>query len=250
MKKNKLVLISALTLITLAGCGGGGGGSTPTPATNAVAAGVWQGTSSSGYTVDLVVLPNNSFATIFGTSTGNGGLNVVGFDIGSGTISGSTLTATGMSEFTSAGYVASGNVTATIVNNTSLIGSASYSTGTNSTFNLTPLTGFNYSTPASLATIAGSWTGTSLGGATTVTINSTTGAVAGTVAGGCSFTGTITPSTVNAYTTSITIGASPCTNPNTTINGIGVAYPTTSGTTQLIVEAGSGTVGSIFLAQR
>ena len=226
MKISKLVLPLVSSIFILCSCGGGGGGSSGGSGNtaNAVAAGIWQGTSSSGFTVDLIVLPNNSFATIFGNSLVNGGLSVVGFDIGSGSISGSTFTASGMSEFTSAGYVASGNITATVTNNSSIIGSATYSTGTTSTFNLVPLTGISYSIPASLTAIAGSWSGTLLGGGTTnVTINSTTGAIAGLTSGGCSFTGTITPSTVNAYTTSIIIGASPCVNPNTTVSGIGVA---------------------------
>ena len=247
MKGYSVVMLAML----LGACGGGGGGGSPSSAvTNAIAAGVWQGTSSSGYTVDLIVLPNNEFATIFGSPLGSG-LFISGFDSGTGTITGNTLAAS-ISEYTSTGLTAIGNVSATITNNTSVIGSTAYSNGATSNFSFSPLPNFNYNTPASLSTVSGSWNGTLLDGETTsVTVNSSTGAFSGLTSSGCSFTGVIAPvASVNVYTTTITMGNSPCANPNVTAPGIAFAYLTGSGTTQLIAEAATGSFGMLFSAQR
>ncbi len=245
----KLFLLAFAFIIS--GCGGGGGGGTSSPTTNASAQGVWQGTSSTGYTLDLIVLPNNQFVDIFGTPTGGNGLTVLGYDAGTGSISGSTLTAN-ITEYISTGQSATGTLNGTVVTGSSINGSATYSNGNTSTFSLTPLTGFNYNTPATLASIGGTWNGTLLGGGSaTLTVNSSTGAFTGLSSAGCSFTGTVTPNaSVNAYTTTLTMGNSPCAYPGTTTTGIAVIYPTTSGTTQLIAQANSGTVSAMFFAQR
>ena len=250
--KNYKGLVYSILALALAACGGGGGGGS-TPVTNATAAGVWHGTSSAGYTVDLIVLPNNQFATVFGTPAGGNGLYVAGFNTGSGTINGNSLTAS-INAYGVTGLSATGSVSATVATGSSIVGSITYSTGTTTTFNLTPLTGFNYNTPALLSTISGTWNGTLIAGDTgtsTVTVNSSTGAVSGITSSGCTFTGMITPQgAVNAYTTTLTTGGSPCANPNVTASGIAVTYPTTAGTTQLIAEATSGSFGAIFFAQR
>ena len=250
--KNYKGLVCSVLALALAACGGGGGGGS-TPVTNATAAGVWHGTSSTGYAADLIVLPNNQFATVFGTPAGGNGLLVYGFDTGSGTINGNSLTAS-INAYGVTGLSATGSVSATVATGSSIVGSIAYSTGVTTTFNLVPLAGYNYNTPASLSTISGTWNGTLLSGGTvtsTVTVNSSTGAVSGITSSGCTFTGMITPQgAVNAYTGTITVGGSPCANPGVTASGIAVAYPTTTGTTQLILEVTSGSFGAMFFAQR
>ena len=181
-------LIGSLALLTA--CGGGGGGGTP--AANVPAEGVWTGTTSSGYAIDVLVLENNQFWSMFGNRSG-GALSVIGFDQGSGSVSGSTFNGN-LLEVLYTGVTGTGSITATTVANTSLNGSASYSNGNTSTFNLAPPTSgtYNYNTAANLSTIQGNWSGSLLSGAAATVAITSGGAITGT-SGGCSFTGTATP---------------------------------------------------------
>ena len=245
--------VPALLLsLLLTACGGGGGGGNGSALPTANAAGVWQGLSTSGFTVDLVVLPNNQFVTVFGTSV-NGALNVAGFDVGSGMVSGSTLSGA-LTEFNNAGQRYTGNVNANVITGQSLTGSTAYAGGTTTSFSLTPLSGgYVYNTPANLASVSGTFNGTLLNGAAaSVTINGN-GVLTGN-SGSCTFSGTAMPepSNVNVFDVTLTFGASPCNLPGQTLTGYGLSYPTTAGTTQLIValtSAGSAN-GTLFLAQR
>ncbi len=242
-------LIGSLALLTA--CGGGGGGGTP--AANVPAEGVWTGTTSSGYAIDVLVLENNQFWSMFGNRSG-GALSVIGFDQGSGSVSGSTFNGN-LLEVLYTGVTGTGSITATTVANTSLNGSASYSNGNTSTFNLAPPTSgtYNYNTAANLSTIQGNWSGSLLSGAAATVAITSGGAITGT-SGGCSFTGTATPraSGKNVFDTSITFGASPCALPNQTATGIALAYTTTANQTQLLVSVvDSGrTTGTMFFAHR
>lgn len=127
-------LISSLTLLVACGGGGGGGSS---GGTSVAAEGMWRGTTSTGYSIDVLVLDNNQFWSMFGNRNNNGVLSVVGFDQGSGRVDGSTFSGS-FFEALHTGVTDTGNITATTVANTSLNGSASYSNGTTSTFNLAP----------------------------------------------------------------------------------------------------------------
>ncbi|OZB33260.1 MAG: hypothetical protein B7X47_04925 [Ferrovum sp. 34-44-207] len=219
---------------------------------NASAQGVWQGTSATGYTLDLIVLPNNQFIDVFGTPIAGNGLIVDGYDAGTGSISGSSLTSN-ITEYNSSGQSLTGTFNGTVVTGSSISGSVSFSNGnTSSTFSLSPLSGFNYNTQATLVNVGGIWNGTFLGGGSaTITVNSSTGAFSGVSSAGCNFIGTITPvANVNAYTTSITLGSSPCANPGMTASGVAVIYPTNTGITQLIAQANSGSLSAMFFAQR
>ena len=241
-------VISSLTFLTA--CGGGGGG---TPAANVPAEGVWTGTTSTGYAIDVLVLENNQFWSMFGNRSG-GALSVIGFDQGSGSASGSAFSGN-LLEVLYTGTTATGSITATTVANTSLNGSASYSNGNTSTFNLAPPTSstYNYNTAANLTTIQGNWSGSLLSGAAASVAITSVGAITGT-SGGCSFTGTVTPRTSgkNVFDASVTFGASPCALPNQTAVGIALAYTTTGNQTQLLVSViDSGrTTGTMFFANR
>ncbi len=242
-------LVGSLALLTA--CGGGGGGGTS--AVNVPAEGVWTGTTSSGYAIDVLVLENNQFWSMFGTRSG-GALSVVGFDQGSGSVNGSTFSGN-LLEVLYTGATGTGSITATTVANTSLNGSASYNNGNTSTFNLAPPTSsaYNYNTMANLSTIQGNWSGSLLSGAAATVSITSGGAITGT-SGGCSFTGTATPraSGKNVFDASVTFGASPCALPNQTATGIALSYTTTANQTQLLVSVvDSGrTTGTMFFAHR
>jgi hypothetical protein len=116
-----------------------------------------------------------------------------------------------------------------------------------------PASSFNYNTPASLADISGSWTGTLLDGtSTTVTINSS-GMMNGS-ASGCLFSGTVAgdPSNKNFFDVSLKFGNSPCVYLNQTATGISVDSLLPDGVThQLMIAVTAGiSVGTAFYAQR
>jgi hypothetical protein len=181
-------------------------------------------------------------------------LSVVGFDQGSGRVDGSTFSGS-FFEALHTGVTDTGNITATTVANTSLNGSASYSNGTTSTFNLAPPANnsYDYNAAANPANIQGNWLGSSLSGAATSIAVSSNGTMTGT-SGGCSFTGTVTPRTSgkNVFDASMTFGALPCALPNQTATGMALAYATTNNQTQLLIGAvdSARTTGTMFFAHR
>lgn len=251
MNKLLLSLLVSISAIGLTACGGGGGSSSSTPVTNVSASGAWTGiTGPSGYAINLIVMPNNTVYTNFGTPV-TGGLSVLGVNFGSVTSSGSTFTGP-FREYLYNNTSYTGTLAGTVVANTSLSGTATYTSGGVGTFALTPLTSgsYNFNTPAVLSTVTGAWTGTLLTGvATTVTIASN-GTLTGSGAG-CTFTGTIAPdpSGVNVFATSITYGSG-CPTVGLVETGISLSYITTSGSRQLISMVSSATTGGAFFAQR
>lgn len=252
MNKLLLALLVSISAVGLTACGGGGGSSSSTPAPAPVSAsGAWTGlTGPSGYTLNLIVMPNNTIYTNFGTPV-TGGLSVLGVDFGSITSSGSTFSGP-FREYLYNNTSYTGTVAGTVVANTSISGTSTYTNGNVGTFALTPLTSgsYNFNTPAVLSTVTGAWTGTLLTGvATTVTIASN-GTLTGSGAG-CTFAGTIAPdpSGVNVFATTITYGTG-CPTVGLVESGISLSYITTSGSRQLISMVSSATTGGAFFAQR
>ena len=243
---------AATAVASLAACGGGGGGSSA-PVPNAVVEGVWSGTSSSGYTLNTLVLENNAAYSMFGTIVGTT-FAVVGFDQGAFAVSGNSISGT-VREYLYNGVTATGTVSGTATTGTSINGSTLYN-GTTTTFSLTPIASstYNYSTPAAISDVSGSWTGTMLNGTAATVAISVGGAVTGTN-GGCSFTGTALPraSGKNVFDVNITFGASPCALPGQTATGIAIDYAITgTALKQLLVAVQDSTKanGTMFIAQR
>ena len=249
----------AITFV-LVGCGGGygisinggGGGGGTTTNYAGQAQGVYSGTASSGYSFESIVLPNDKFYGIYGTVTGNS-FSASGMVTGQGVSGNDTYTAS-VTDFENAGQIFTGSLSATDVPGSSVNGTFSEN-GQTISFNgmSLPTSSFNYNTPASLADISGSWTGSLLSGAsTTVTINSN-GNVNGS-SSGCSFSGTVTAdsSKKNFFDVSLTFGGSPCALPNQTASGIAVDYLLSDGITrQLLAGVTAGTsAGTVFFAQR
>ena len=246
-------LIGIVSLSLLAACGGGGGGGGGGAVADVPAEGVWTGSASTGYSLDVLVLENNQFWTMFGTRS-NGALTVYGFDTGSGTVSGETYSGS-LFEALYDGTTGTGTLNATTTANTSLNGTASYSNGNTSTFTLAPPTSssYNYNTAASIVAIQGNWSGSLLSGAAATVLINNAGVITGS-SGGCSFTGTATPraSGKNVFDVSITFAAAPCVLPSQTVTGIALDYITTGNQTQLLVSVvnSAKTAGTMFFAHR
>jgi len=233
------VLASAL----MAACGGGGGDTTTTTtATGPTAEGVYGGTLTGDTTssaFELLVLENGEFWSMYGTQIGNT-LGVAGFVQGSGTSNNGSFTASNGKDF---GYVPAVAVTVTAsYNATAKTISGTTTAGTSSTaFSGGSIPGslYNYDVAASLITIVGNWSTTSLTGESIALTVASNGSYTAVGTSGCHFSGTITPraSGKNVFNVAITFGAAPCALAGQSGNGIALAYPITGGLTQLLVAA-------------
>jgi hypothetical protein len=255
----KMTLLFVL-LLAAAGCGSNNDGSSGTSGTNnnAVsttgdAQGVYSGNSSNGYSFESMVLPNDKFVALYGTSTSTQFL-IYGMITGQGASGTSTYTASSVTDFFYTGVINSASVTASYVAGSSLNGTLTEN-GNMITFTGTslPSSSFNYNTQASISAISGTWIGILIDGSpATVTIGSN-GSVSGS-SSGCSFSGTVTPdsSNKNFFDVSLIFGASPCALPNQTASGIGIEYLLSNGTThQLLAGVTVGTSeGTVFAAER
>jgi len=247
MQMRTIIGTACISLLTA--CGGGGGSSTPAVS----AEGAWVGTSSSGYTLNTLVLENNDFWNMFGTMSGSTFL-VRGFDQGSVSVSGSTYSGN-LREYPNQASSYAGTITGTVVANTSMSGSTTYTSGT-FTHSLTPFaqSTFNYNTPATLSSVQGTWVGTMSTGSSATTAITSGGVISGSNAG-CLFTGTATPRPTgkNVFNVSVTFGAAPCALPGQTATGIAITYPiVNTALNQLIVAVQDSTkqYGIMFFAQR
>ena len=251
MMLRKAVVLCLLPLI-LVGCGGNNSSSSGNQRTPGQAQGVYEGTTSSGYNFDAIVLPNDKFFAIYGANT-----TVDGMMTGQGTSGASTYTAN-VTDFYYTGQTCTGSVSASYVAGSSLNGTLTENCVATQTFSGTslPASSFNYNTPASLSAISGTWTGVLLDGASaTVTIGSN-GNFSGSDSG-CTFSGTITPdsSNKNFFDMSLTFGGPPCLDPNQTASGIAVDYLLSDGVTRQLLAAVTGTSsgtswGTVFAANR
>lgn len=265
-----LTQLRTITLATslaalLGACGGGGGGgtaSTPTTttpssttsgATTSALEGTWSGTSSSGYTTTLVYLDDGRFYATFGVVT-NGVLGVVGFDVGSGSVSGNSFTGT-LNEYAYTGTRVTGRIAGTVSPSNTLGATVTYGNATTSTVSLSPISqsSYQYNRAASLNEVAGSWTGTMLDGSSATTVIAPSGTF--TVAnGGCISTGTAKPraSGKNILDVTVKFGPAPCLLPGQTGTGIGLSYALANGRQQLLVavQDSSQAWGALFIATR
>lgn len=242
----------------LAGCGGGGSSSSnssnntsqqPTPGQ---AQGVYSGTSSTGSSFSSIVLPNDKFYAIYGSVSGNLFL-ISGFIFGQGTSNNGTYTAS-VTDINSAAATATGSITATYTQGSSISGKLTESSTTITfTGSPNPSSSYKYNQAATLSEIAGTWSGDALDGlSVTVTINSD-GTFSGSDSAGCSFSGTISAdsSGKNFFDVSVTFGASPCALPNQSASGIAADYLLSDGVTrQLIAGVTSGSLGTVFAADK
>ena len=237
LSRNSARLSAMLAAITLAACGGGGdGGSSTGPKAEGAYSGTLTGGASSAF--QLLVLENDEYWALYGTSAGNT-FFVSGFIQGTGASNNGSFSSSNARDF---GVVpaASGSVSATYVANTSIQGTVT-AAGQSVSFSgpVIPSTTFNYSTAASVAAVEGSWNLTSLDGSSTTLTIASTGAFTGSSAG-CNFSGTFTPraSGKNVFNVALTFGAAPCALPGQPGTGIAVTNILAGTTTQQLIVAG------------
>lgn len=229
----------------LSACGGGGNGDVggnagPPPAPpQPPAEGVFGGTLAlrSATHFQALILENGEFWSIYGRDYGSI-FQVDGFVQGSGTSNNGSFTSPNVKDFgifpplpgtLYATYNSSARTMAGTVTYT-------YTTGT-AQFNGGPIAGslYNYAVAPSMSTIAGSWATMDPDGGSVSVLISSNGAVM-TVDGVCESTGTITPrpSGKNVFNVTLNVGTLGCRMPGATATGIAVAYPLSTGQTQLI----------------
>jgi hypothetical protein len=267
MPKNILLLCGVSLMLISCGAsynsnvsGGGGSGSGSAGGGSQVNSngveGVYSGIASSGYTFWTIILPSNQLYGIYATVHGNQ-LLLDGMITGQGTANSNGYTAS-VTDFFYTGSVTSGTFGASDFTGASLDGTLTEG-GTVTTFYAPSVMGSiwdygtTFTTPASLSSISGTWTGTLLDGMTTIVTISSAGSVTGS-SSGCSFTGTAVPdsSKTNFYDVSLTFGGSPCAFPNQTANGVGVEYLLSDNvTSQFLVAVTVGnSAGTVFAAER
>lgn len=210
--------------ILVGGCGGGGGGgSSAPPAVVSTAEGMWTGTTSSNRTVNGFVLDDGTYWVLY--SAANNSNTIAGGVQGSSTSNNGNFTSTNAKDFNLEGLgILNATISGSYFAKQSLNGLINYPTlAQNVTF--TSTYNASYDATASLANLAGTYTGTGavVGGTETATLTITAaGAVTGNGVSGCQFSGTATPrSKGNVYNLSITFGGGVCSNGTNTVTGIG-----------------------------
>jgi hypothetical protein len=199
----------------------------------------------------MVVLDDATFWLAYGRPL-VGPFRESGFVQGSGTTTSSTrtFTSTDARDFGDArafgvGRTAPVTVTATYSTAPAITGSIVYDTGALLFDGASPIPGTNYSynTPASMQAVLGAWTLVANDTVTTALTIAASGTITGTDLTGCSFTGSIAPrsSGRNVFNVTLTFGPAPCTVPLTTMTGIALAMPLTTGRTELLMMANDAT---------
>jgi len=251
-----VLFLVAVGAASIAGCGGGGSSTaapvTP-PNTAGKAQGVYSGATSTGETFESIILPNDTYYALYGTTTGNT-FNVSGMMTGQGASGSGTYSAT-VSDFYYTGAIYDGSVNATYTAGSSIQGTVTEVGNPTVDFSGTalPTSSFSYSTAAALSDISGAWTGQLFAGASAAVTIGTNGTISGS-SQGCTFSGTAAPdsSGKNFFDVSFTYGASPCLLPNQTQTGIAIDYLLSDGVTrQVIAGVSDGSKnGNVFLSTR
>lgn len=233
--------LASLALLSLGACGGGGssnsgsgtpvgGGSSapapapaPAPPPSPTAEGLYLGTTSNARTVTGVVLDTGTYWVIY--SVPNNPSVIAGAIQGTGTSQFGSFSSTNAKDFNLEGQgINNATVSASYFAKQSFNGMVTY-TNSNQVIAFTTSYSSAYEIVPSLATIAGTYTGTAavLAGveAATVTINAS-GALSGRGVSGCQYTGTVTTHAKgNIYDVSVTFGGGVCSNGTSTVTGIG-----------------------------
>jgi hypothetical protein len=246
----KIIGLVAVSLASSA-CGGGGGGSaTVAPASLGTAEGLWTGMTGSGRTFSGLLLDDGTYWFLY-TAVGNSAV-LGGAVQGTGISSNGTFTSSNGMDFNLEGAgILNFTMAGTYTEKSKLGGTLTYSGGTN-TFTSTYDT--NYDLSPSLATIAGTYSGqaktVNSGPELATVMIAGGGAITGTSASGCSFTGTAAPRAKgNVYNVSVTFSGGNCDNGTNIVTG--VAYYAASNKTLVSTALNSGrTNGFIFLGAK
>jgi hypothetical protein len=206
----------------------------------------------SNLALQMLVLENGDYWMMYGNpSTAP---LATGFIQGTGTSNNGSFTSPDAKDFGFTPVVA-GTVAATYDATAKTVSAGTFTAGANSaTFTGGPVPGslYNYTSAASLNTIAGTYAAFSLANEGVVINVSTNGVFAATTTSGCQYAGLITPrsSGKNVFNVTMRYGATSCAFPGESATGIAIAYPLSNGKTQLVLAAtdstrahGSGVVG-------
>jgi hypothetical protein len=232
-------------LLVLAACGGGGDSAPATTPTATTAEGFWSGAASTGRQVSVVVLDNGETWGVVAT-----GGSIVGALYGNTTYSGGTLSGSGREFNIPSRTVTSGTYTGTFTAKSVLSISTSGGVQFPATY------GTSYDQAASLAALAGNFSGSGTSGSSPVQTVSVSITSAGTISvpgtSGCSASGTAVPRPggKNVFNVSVTFSGSSCALGNGTLT-TGIAYYDAT-TRQLLVMAlnGSKSDGFIYLGTK
>jgi hypothetical protein len=224
---------------------------TPPPPQVGEAQGVYEGTLSTGYSFDAIILPNDNFYAIYGTVSGDT-LLIQGLVTGTGKESGASITGS-MTDFEFPGSpVGTATLSGAFTAGASLNGSLTEG-GQNETFTGTipPTSQFNYNTAALASTITGSWSGSLMDGETASLVIDGSGNVSGLSSAGCSFSGTAKPdsSGKNFYDVTLAFATSGCVAAGQTATGVGVVEILSDGTLQLLagLSNSGNTLATVFV---
>lgn len=256
---------------TLTACGGGGDGGTAISipsgpiATVGAAQGYYTGSFSStnfpNGKFDNLVLDDDSYYALYGNrDTNTGAFVVYGLIQGNGiALNDGTFSSSNLKDYFFDGQVFNGSLTATYQPGATFRGTVLESGQSIALSGLAPTAGstnYIYNTPAVLSTITGSWSGTNLGGAAQAFTVFASGALSGTDANGCGYSGSILPrsSGKNVFNVNLTINRSTACGISSGIiaSGIATASLLSNGGQQLIISVTSSdrNLGSVLFATR
>ena len=255
MQSRSTLIPMAIALSSfLAGCGGGGGSNaTAVAVAPTKAEGAYSGTNSNGLEHTTVVLDNDQFYTLYGTTV-NGVFRISGLLQGSGKSLNGGFSSTDMKDYYYTGQVFSGAISASYVPSVSFNGTitesgASYAfTGSS----INPVS-YNYNAGANLANVVGNWSVADLAG-TPVALNVSANGTFTTNSSGCITTGTVTPRTSgkNVFDVSLKFGAAPCVLAGQSGTGIALEYLLSNGKRQMVVAVvnAARSNGAVYLGVR
>lgn len=236
-------------LAVLSACGGAASNSSA-PATNSPAQGLWNGTTNTNRTISALVLGDGTYYVLY--TAANDATSIEGFSQGSGsaTASPGSFTSSDLKDFNFVGLgVNAATLSGSYTAKQSFNGTISYTGGSSTTF--TSTYDVLYETVPSLATLAGTFTGTAVvvsSGSipdTPLTISSS-GAISG-ISNGCTITGSASPrSEGNAYNISLSFGATGC---DAAVSGqtlTGTAFYTSANKTMYIFAPNAARTGGVF----
>ena len=192
---------------------------------------------------------------LIGNTNAAGYFVISSFIEGLGTSANGSFSVANAKEYLPNGQALTGNITGTFSPRATIMGTVQSPSGTASFTGTAPAaSSYNYDVATPISAIAGNWSGTSLAGEANPFAITTSGAISGRSALGCTFTGTAAPraSGKNVFDVTITFGPAPCVLPAALVTGGAVTNLIPDGRRQLIVAlTNSGrTAGTVIVAQR
>jgi hypothetical protein len=218
--KRHALLAASSVLSACSGSSGSSSVATPTPNLE-TAEGLWSGMTGTNRSVAGLVLDDGTFWFIY-TAVGNNAV-VAGAVQGQGTSSNGKYSAANGVDFNLEGLgLRTFKLSGTYAARSKFGGTLTYTGGSTDIFSSTYIS--DYDLTPSLATIAGTYSGTAASGAgleaVTVSISGS-GAITGMDAGGCRFAGTAAlHSKGNVYDVSVTFGGGHCSNGTSVVTGV------------------------------